>query len=72
MKIVVYDGASTIGGSKIHIEEGDNGLFLDFGMNFAKYSSYYEEFISERTTRGKGRMMLPRKTSRCSRRTALR
>jgi len=46
MKMVIYDGANTIGGSKIHVEEGDNGLFLDFGTNFAKYSLYYEEFIS--------------------------
>jgi len=52
MKITIYDGADTIGGSKIHIEENRNGLFLDFGMNFAKYSLYYEEFISERTARG--------------------
>ena len=52
MKMVIYDGANTIGGSKIHVEEGNNGLFLDFGMNFAKYSLYYEEFISERTARG--------------------
>ncbi|NJE60377.1 ribonuclease J [Thermococcus sp. 21S7] len=52
MKVVVYDGADTIGGSKIYIEENGNGLFLDFGMNFARYSRYYEEFISERTARG--------------------
>lgn len=52
MKVVVHDGANTIGGSKIHIEENGNGLFLDFGMNFAKYSLYYEEFITERTARG--------------------
>lgn len=52
MKITVYDGATTIGGSKIHLEEGNNGLFLDFGMNFAKYARYYEEFISERPSRG--------------------
>jgi len=38
MKITVFDGADTIGGTKIHVEEGENGLFLDFGMNFAKYS----------------------------------
>ena len=50
--ITVYDGANTIGGSKIHISNGESGLFLDFGMNFAKYSLYYEEFISERPSRG--------------------
>ena len=52
MKIVIYDGTNTIGGIKIYIQENPNGLFLDFGMNFAKYSLYYEEFISERTARG--------------------
>ncbi|WP_457752294.1 MBL fold metallo-hydrolase RNA specificity domain-containing protein [Thermococcus sp.] len=52
MRITVYDGSQTIGGSKIHVLEGENGLFLDFGMNFAKYSRYYEEFISERPSRG--------------------
>ena len=52
MKITIYDGADTIGGNKIHIEENGNGLFLDFGMNFAKYSKYYEEYLSERTARG--------------------
>jgi ribonuclease J len=52
MIITIYDGADTIGGTKIHIEENGKGLFLDFGMNFAKYSLYYEEFISERTARG--------------------
>lgn len=52
MIITIYDGADTIGGTKIYIQENTNGLFLDFGMNFAKYSLYYEEFISERTARG--------------------
>ncbi|KUJ98504.1 MAG: Metallo-beta-lactamase, partial [Thermococcales archaeon 44_46] len=52
MRITIYDGATTIGGSKIHIQENGNGLFLDFGMNFAKYSHYYQEFISERPSRG--------------------
>ena len=40
MKITIYDGANTIGGNKIHIEENDNCLFLDFGMNLAKYSKF--------------------------------
>jgi len=52
MKVTIYDGANTIGGNKIHIEERGNGLFLDFGMSFAKYSLFYEEYISERTARG--------------------
>lgn len=52
MIITIYDGADTIGGTKIHIEENGNGLFLDFGMNFARYSLYYEEYLGERTSRG--------------------
>lgn len=45
MIITIYDGAGSIGGSKIYVQEDDNGVFLDFGMNFARYSRYYEEFI---------------------------
>jgi len=52
MIITIYDGANTIGGTKIHIEENENRLFLDFGMNFARYSLYYEEYLGERTSRG--------------------
>jgi ribonuclease J len=51
MKITVYDGAETIGGNKIYVEE-NGGVFLDFGMNFAKYSKYFAEFLNERSTRG--------------------
>ncbi len=50
--ITVYDGATTIGGNKIYIEENGRGVFLDFGMNFAKYSEFFEEFLTERNGRG--------------------
>jgi len=50
--ITVYDGTSTIGGSKIYLEEKGEGLFLDFGMNFKKYSDFFQEFISPRKPRG--------------------
>ena len=52
MEIRIYDGATTIGGNKIYVEEGGKGLFLDFGMNFAKYGDYFQEFLRERATRG--------------------
>ncbi len=48
MKITVYDGAATIGGNKIYVEENGRGVFLDFGMNFAKYGKYFQEFLTER------------------------
>jgi len=48
--LTIYDGSSTIGGNKIYLE--DRGIFLDFGMNFAKYGQFYQEFLSERSNRG--------------------
>ena len=52
VSITVYDGARTIGGTKIYVEEKNEGLFLDFGMNFAKYQEFFEEFLFERSARG--------------------
>jgi ribonuclease J len=50
--ITIYDGANCIGGNKIHLEEKGRGVLLDFGMNFAKYGEYYQEFLKERSNRG--------------------
>ena len=50
--ITVYDGANTIGGNKIFVEENGKGIFLDFGMNFKKYHYYFQEFLKERSSRG--------------------
>ncbi|MFZ3062433.1 MAG: MBL fold metallo-hydrolase RNA specificity domain-containing protein [Actinomycetota bacterium] len=52
VEITVFDGAKSIGGSKIHLKAGDVGLFLDFGTNFNKYGKYFEEFLTPRTARG--------------------
>ena len=51
VSITVYDGGDTIGGNKIFVEDGA-GVFLDFGMNFAKYCVFFQEFLSERNSRG--------------------
>jgi ribonuclease J len=50
--ITVYDGAATVGGNKIYIEENKRGVFLDFGTNFAKYKVYFQEFLFGRSIRG--------------------
>jgi ribonuclease J len=50
--ITVYDGATTIGGNKIYLNENGKGIFLDFGMNFKTYGRYYQEFLSSRANRG--------------------
>jgi ribonuclease J len=50
--ITVYDGAGCIGGNKIYLDDGKDGIFLDFGKNFGRYARFYEEFLKSRTTRG--------------------
>jgi len=50
--ITIYDGANTIGGNKIYVEENGKGVFLDFGMNFKKYHYFFQEFLKERSSRG--------------------
>jgi ribonuclease J len=52
LRITVYDGAGCIGGNKIYLDNGEDGVFLDFGKNFGKYSRFYEEFLKSRSTRG--------------------
>ena len=50
--ITIYDGSNTIGGSKIHVRENNEGLLLDFGMNFKKHGIYFQEYLSWRASRG--------------------
>ena len=52
VSLTVYDGANCIGGNKIYLDEGGKGVFLDFGKNFGKYGTFYEEFLKNRDTRG--------------------
>jgi len=52
MKIRIYDGAQSIGGTKIYIGNEKNGLFLDFGLNFEKINKYFKNFIKIRDIRG--------------------
>jgi ribonuclease J len=50
--ITVYDGADTIGGNKILLEDGDASVFLDFGTSFHARSLYFEEFLTPRSRTG--------------------
>jgi len=50
--ITVFDGASSIGGNKIYVEERGQGVWLDFGMNFKTSGRFFQDFLSERTSRG--------------------
>ena len=42
VSITVYDGANTIGGNKIFLEDGDTAVFLDFGTSFHTRFQYFE------------------------------
>lgn len=50
----VLDGKDTIGGSKILVGWGGEGVFLDFGINYGRWGRYFEEFVKPRTTNGLG------------------
>lgn len=50
--ITVYDGANTIGGNKILLEDGDTSVFLDFGTPFSTRTRYFEEFLAPRSRAG--------------------
>ncbi len=52
MRIKIYDGAESIGGTKIYLYERGNGIFLDFGLNFQTNALYFKEFLQARSTRG--------------------
>jgi ribonuclease J len=51
-RLTVFDGASSIGGSKILLETRGTGLLLDFGTNYQTMSRYYEEYLKPRPSRG--------------------
>ncbi|MEJ5230058.1 MAG: ribonuclease J [Pseudothermotoga sp.] len=49
MRISVLDGHDSIGGNKILIVDGHgDGFLLDFGLNFSKWSMYFEEYLKPR------------------------
>ena len=48
----VFDGANTIGGTKILLHEGDRGLLLDFGLNYNRFNTFFEEYLKPRKPAG--------------------
>jgi len=52
VSLTVYDGAATIGGNKIFLEDGATAVFLDFGTSFSTRFRYYEEFLVPRSRTG--------------------
>ena len=52
MQLTVYDGANTVGGNKILLEDNGVNLFFDFGINFHLRNQYFEEYLVPRSRRG--------------------
>lgn len=50
----VLDGEDTIGGTKILVANQGEGAFLDFGINYAKWGHYFEEYVQPRVSQGIG------------------
>ncbi len=52
VRITVYDGANTIGGNKILLEDRGAAVLLDFGTSFSARFRYFEEFLVPRSRAG--------------------
>lgn len=52
VRLTVYSGIKEIGGNKILLEEGEHSLFLDYGLPYARYKRYYEEYLKPRSGAG--------------------
>ncbi len=52
MRLLVLDGADTIGGTKLYLEERATGVLVDFGINYSRWGLFFEEYLQPRATRG--------------------
>lgn len=52
MKLVLFDGHKTVGGSKFGVQSADCRLLLDFGLNFSSFGRLFGEFLQPRGCRG--------------------
>ncbi len=49
LKVHVYGGWREIGGNQLLLEAKEGALLLDFGRSFARWGTYFTEFLSPRT-----------------------
>jgi ribonuclease J len=52
MGILALGGSNTIGGNKLVLRFDDSQVLLDFGTNFKKFGTYYEEYLRPRSAGG--------------------
>ena len=48
MEIKFFGGVNEIGGNRILLRDGSTGLFLDYGMSFARHQRFFEEYLKPR------------------------
>jgi len=52
VSITAYGGVGVIGGNKILLEADGTTISFDFGINYAHWSQYFEEYLKPRASRG--------------------
>ncbi len=52
MRLLLLEGGNSIGGTKIYLEEQGVGVLLDFGIDYARWGRFFEEFLRPRVGRG--------------------
>ena len=52
MQVTVCDGADTIGGNMILLEDYGVNLLFDFGINYNLRNRHFEEYLVPRSPRG--------------------
>lgn len=52
VRLTLYAGATTIGGNKFLVEDGDTRFLLDFGTDYGVLGQFFEEFVKPRSSRG--------------------
>ncbi|MCS6903063.1 MAG: MBL fold metallo-hydrolase RNA specificity domain-containing protein [Candidatus Bipolaricaulota bacterium] len=52
MRLLILDGAETIGGTKLYVESRHDAVLLDFGLNYHQWGLYFEEYLQPRAGRG--------------------
>jgi len=51
-RLHILDGARSIGGTKMILEEDGRGIILDFGLNYGRLGLFFEDFLKPRSQRG--------------------
>ncbi|MCL5125527.1 MAG: MBL fold metallo-hydrolase [Deltaproteobacteria bacterium] len=54
VSITAYGGVNEVGGNQILVQDGKNRIFLDFGMSFGKFFTYFDAFLAPRKLNGMG------------------